>query len=322
MQSAMSEMQHMAMALQPSPVDPNAPVTLEKILLTCASAPGMLASIPESHPSKPEVMEEALKKADINLDWIGTSEGMTRKNAICLCWKVNRQRAELKKTDDELDVPSQQHASACHQIAMKLLMQAQMVMPSQGWAAASVGVARASALVANQLWSHEDREALEIMADILKGEGLRAPKLRLEVSCPASSLAESPMKINVKLHRDHHGFDGKKAPAAADPSGTYEAYFVYVISIAQELGAPDSLVTVQPMICKDLKDKTIDLEVSFTAPDKVGSHRIKVLVTTTSTIGVDLSEEVSFSVTGSSAVVPDVAKLSVTDDDDFPGIKE
>eukprot|EP00961_Rhodomonas_salina_P058138 781609-Rhodomonas_salina.3 len=130
MQTAMAEMQHMAMALQPSKGDPNAEVTVQQIITACASSPGMLAAIPSQHPSKTETVEDAMKKAGIKLDWI-KSKGMKRKNAILLYWKLHRQQKELKKVDDDLDVPTQQHASACLQITMKLMMQTQMLLPAQ-----------------------------------------------------------------------------------------------------------------------------------------------------------------------------------------------
>jgi len=326
----MAEMQHMAMALQPSKGDPNAEVTVQQIITACASSPGMLAAIPSQHPSKTETVEDAMKKAGIKLDWI-KSKGMKRKNAILLYWKLHRQQKELKKVDDDLDVPTQQHASACLQITMKLMMQTQMLLPAQNWVAASVGIAKASALFANQLWSHDDKEAVEMMSDVLKGEGLRAPKLRLEPKVEPAEMAQgASFDVKVKLHRDHHGYDGPKPPEPADPSGTYEAYWLYVIAVGDKKEDPNTFVGVQPIQCKKLEDKVIETDVKLTAPPKAGTQKLKVVICSTSTIGVHMEEALEFKVTDEvatpapeDAAAKAVSNLSVSDDGgmDEMGIK-
>ena len=198
MKSAMDDMGHIAKALQPTPEDPNAPISIERVLLACATCPCMTRTIPDNVPSKIDELEEFMKAEKVDMEWVKETSGESRRHAIALLWQLNRQRASLKEKDAALDGATAQHCSVAVQLATKLLVQSQMMFPHQRWVEATLGVARASALVANQLWSHTELEAMVQMALILKKEGLRRPKLRLEAVCEPKEVLPGG-KITVKV---------------------------------------------------------------------------------------------------------------------------
>lgn len=205
MKKAMEDMTHIAMALQPKPVNPNAQITIGNVLLACATSPCIGRTIPKDVPSKIDELEAAMVEQKVDLSWCDGASGRDRKHAIALAWQINRQRASLKEKDASLDPNTRQHASVVLQLATKLLVQAQMMFPHQRWVEATLAVARTSGLVANQLWSHEDLEAQVLMAKILKSEGLRRPKLRLEAVCEPKEVLPGG-KVSAKVRTIPHHY--------------------------------------------------------------------------------------------------------------------
>ena len=198
MKAAMDDMGHIGKALQAKPEDPNATISIETVLLACATSPCMTRIIPNDVPSKIDELEEAMKAEKIDMEWVKETSGQARRHAIALLWQLNRQRASLKEKDASLDGATAQHCSVAVQLATKLLVQSQMMFPQQRWVEATLAVARTSSLVANQLWSHTELEALVQMAVILKKEGLRRPKLRLEAVCEPKEVLPGA-KVSVKV---------------------------------------------------------------------------------------------------------------------------
>uniref|UniRef100_A0A7S3XB41 Uncharacterized protein n=1 Tax=Strombidinopsis acuminata TaxID=141414 RepID=A0A7S3XB41_9SPIT len=287
----------MAEALKPEKEDPNAELSVERVLLACASCPCMLRAIPKDVPSKIDSLESAMKEQNIPMEWLDQASGAVRRHAVAILWQLNRQRAGLKEKDSALDGATAQHASVAIQIATKLLMQAQMLFPHQRWVPATLAVARASALVANQLWSHTDLEAQVLMAKILKAEGLRRPKLRLEAVCePKECLPNAKVAVKVMLLRHHRGYDGEEPPTPVSPEGFYEAYWLYVAGIKDDPTVPNSLLAAQPMVVKDLNDSSIEASCGFTAPAETGKYKLRVHVLSTSVTGVDLTVDAEFEV--------------------------
>jgi hypothetical protein len=220
MKAAMEDMGHMAKALSLNEEDPNADIPMEKVFLAIATCPCMSRSIPKDAPSKIDVLEAALKAEKVDMAWVDQAAGPARKHAVALLWQLNRQRASLKAQDEAVDRMTRQHASVALQIGTKLLMQAQMMFPHQRIVPSTLCVARASALLANQLWSHTDLEAQVLMAKILKAEGLRRPKLRLEAVCePKECLPNGKVAVKVRafltpanMKREGRGKEGKEEP--------------------------------------------------------------------------------------------------------------
>lgn len=199
MKSAMEDMGHMAKALSPDEADPNAEISVDRVLLAIATSPCMSRTIPKDAPSKIDVLEAALKAEKVDMTWVEQATGPARRHAVALLWQLNRQRAGLKSQDEALDGMTRQHATVANQIGTKLLMQAQMLFPHQRVVPATLAVARASSLLANGLWSSNDLEAQVLMAKILKGEGLRRPKLRLEAVCePKECLPNAKVAVKVR----------------------------------------------------------------------------------------------------------------------------
>ena len=61
-------------------------------------------------------------------------------------------------------------------------------------------------------------------------------------------------------------------------------------------GTPNSLVAAQPMVCKDIDDKSVNAPITFVAPSEAGTYTIRAHIQSTSVIGVDLSASVDFQV--------------------------
>jgi len=312
MKKAMEDVTHMSEALKPLPEDPNRTIPVNEVLLALATAPCMCRIIPADVPSKISELEEAMRAEKVDMDWVDKASGAARNHAIAMLWQINRQRAALKEKDADLDGPTAQHASVAVQLATKLLVQAQMYLPQYRWVHAILAVARTSALIANQLWSPDELEAQVLMAKILKNEGLRRPKLRLEAFCePKEVMAGAQLRVKVALLRHHAGIDGDEPPPASSQDGIYEAYWLYVEGLKDEPKTPNSLLSAQPMVVKDLNAQTVEPSqpCGFTAPDKAGTYRLAVHVLSTSVTGVDLAFECSFDV-----VEDDVPALDGDDD--------
>lgn len=86
---------------------------------------------------------------------------------------------------------------------------------------------------------------------------------------------------------------------------------LYVEGLKDEPKTPNSLLSAQPMVVKDLNAQTVEPSqpCGFTAPDKAGTYRLAVHVLSTSVTGVDLAFECSFDV-----VEDDVPALDGDDD--------
>ena len=100
------------------------------------------------------------------------------------------------------------------------------------------------------------------------------------------------------LLRHHAGFDGDEPPKPADPSGMFEAYWLYVAGVKDDQATPHSLLAAQPLAVKDLNEGAVEANIGFTAPSEVGKYKLRVNVVSTSVIGVDLDFNAEFEVAG------------------------
>ena len=197
--------------------------------------------------------------------------------------------------------------------ATKLLMRARVSLPQARWVQQTLSVARASALIANSLWSHTDEAALTLMSKILDADGLPPPKLSLTACAypkggtPTDSVCEVLPKghvtLDIKLTREHAG-PGKEGVSPPNPQGIWEAYWLYVEGQKPE-GTPNSLIVAQPIVVKDLEDAHAKQNVVFGAPPDVGDYKLTVYVVSTSVIGIDIRQDVEFKVVEDD--VPDLA---------------
>lgn len=326
MKNAMLDMQHLAHKLRPMPEDPDAVVAHEAVIQALVSAPSFQELSEDddggdAYDDMPKIEAILNDCAAFGEDGAALKdlEGTPRRNAILLYYKLNQQRPKLEAAGLQLAEETECRASAALQKATKMLVQSQMLMPQQRWVQATLGVAKASALVANSLWSHADEEAQALMGTILKSEGLRLPRLSLRAaaaasggeieldpeSCAACSevLAGGKVDIRVCLSRDHAGADGV-VTQCSNPQGIWEAYWCYVEGHKPK-GTPNSLLAAQPMVVTDLDQADVEARITFGAPPTEGSYRLTVHIVSTSVIGVDLAADVTFKVVADD--VPDLA---------------
>jgi len=202
---------------------------------------------------------------------------MPRPNPVTLrYWHLWKERLEPELAEAAPPEMAEAKRSAANQLATRLLIQSQMLIPQQRWVQPTLAVAKASALMANALWSHEDQEALDKMVAILNDDGLAFPSLELQASAVGADTQEGvimpsqPIKAKITLVRKHAHAEGDPTPECfASNDGIYEAYWLYLEGVKPE-GTANSLVMAQPMVVKDLKATAVTAEATFTAPPDPG----------------------------------------------------
>lgn len=287
----------LAEALKPDPAAPKARVSNTTVFSAISGCPGMSA-IGKDVEAKTAEIEGALKRSGCLTDQLDKLEGTPRRSALLIYWKLFQKHPSMLKELEAAPVTLEQKTdeliSEVVQMGTKLLMQAQMLVPNFRWIEATLAVARASALIANQLWSNEDAASVEEQRRILEDEQLRMPKLSLAVEIkPMDGTEILPGKkatVNVNVTREHTGNTG----AAAGPQGIFEAYWLFLQS-KKEKGQPDLLVGAQPVVVKDLEQKVMKLQVGFMAPP-AGKWELTAHVISTSVAGVDYSMDAAFEV--------------------------
>lgn len=158
-----------------------------------------------------EVMEEGA------LDTIEKTQLRTmRRNILLLYWHLHRSTNEefYHGLEDKQAKTLETQRSLANQLATTLLVRAQMLMPRQRWVQPTLAIARASALIATALWSHDDEKALAEMAKhLMDGDSLPMPKLALAATAEAKNTSEiiagATMNAIVKLSRNHHHIAGE-----------------------------------------------------------------------------------------------------------------
>jgi hypothetical protein len=86
---------------------------------------------------------------------------MPRPNPVTLrYWHLWKERLEPELAEAAPPEMAEAKRSAANQLATRLLIQSQMLIPQQRWVQPTLAVAKASALMANALWSHEDQEGV------------------------------------------------------------------------------------------------------------------------------------------------------------------
>lgn len=141
-------------ALKPDPAAPKARTTNTTVISAISGCPGMSA-IGADVEAKIEELEGALKRAGCLTDQLDKLEGVPRRSALLIYWKLFQKEPglmkELEAKPVKLDRKTEELSQEVVNMGTKLLMQAQMLVPNFRWIEATLAVARTSALIANQL---------------------------------------------------------------------------------------------------------------------------------------------------------------------------
>ena len=81
----------------------------------------------------------------------------------------------------------------------------------------------------------------------------------------------------------------------ANPKGILEAYWLYIEGVKPE-GTPNSLIAAQPVVVKDLREAVVRATQAFMAPPDAGTYNLRIHLTSTSVIGVNLAHDCTFTV--------------------------
>ena len=104
------------------------------------------------------------------------------------------------------------------------------------------------------------------------------------------------MLVSVRVTREHAKKPEEgETPVPNNPQGIFEAYWLYIEGVKPQ-GTANSLICAQPMVVKDLEQAVLTAEAPFTAPPNPGKYTLRVHVTSTSVIGIDLETDTSFTV--------------------------
>jgi len=334
-QRGMADMSAFCERIKPDPADPDKPLSTCDMVTALASCPSFALIGEQCNSVTVDAIERVLLEQCEEADAAGlrdnTESPSMRRNVLLLFWALYR----LKVADAvEVDAMSEQQLQRAKQLATKVLMQAQMLVPQQRWVQATLGVARMSSLLVNEVWSHDDDACKTRMKEVLEADGLEYPRLTLRTRTvsgaaaaaaaaaaappaaakeepdvlpdngeeewgePCSSLPGQAVVVEVEVTRLHAGSGSASAALATgpmNPHGILEAYWLYVEGVKPD-GTPNSLLGAQPLVVQDLALQVIKGKVSFIAPPTPGEFHLAVHVVSTSVVGVDMKGGCSFCV--------------------------
>jgi len=312
----MHDLKHIVLSLKPKEDAPDAEVSLLSVVMALASAPTLLKPIEDedekavAEAAMAECTDEVLDKLEaafveakaFDAGALVSCKKLVRRNVLLIYWHMHR--SNMKELADSMPGGVEATRGYLNQLIITLLVKAQMALPQQRWVQPTLAVAGASALISNALWSHTDKEALQMMEKILQEDQLKYPKLQLEGQAGPKStngegdecVAGQAVQLTVRLKREHFTKPGAaEQPTPNNPQGIVEAYWLYVEGLKPE-GTPNSLIAAQPMVVKDASQTVISAEVPFTAPPNAGEYTLRLRVTSTSVVGVNHVVDVGFKV--------------------------
>ena len=319
----MADAAHMIAALKPSADDPDAIVSMHKIVLALASAPAMRGlGTDEAALLGPTMPADKAKEALVSLEnklveirafGEDTLQGLPEcqwRNALLLYWHLYKG----SQPDFAVTLPGEvdHWRGGAQEFAVTLSLQAQTLIPQQRWVQVTLAISRFSALLINGLCSHNDEVELSKMRKILSGGGLPYPNLRLCATAGGQeSLSEEipvgqHVSVHVEICRDHVAEIASDAtPAYRDPhSKIYEAYWVYIEALKPE-GTPNNLIQGKSFTVQgDVRKPTVTHDIVFRSPPVPGTYTLRIHTISASVIGVYLSTDVTFTIVEDS--VPDL----------------
>lgn len=325
--------------IKPDIADPNKELSTVDVLSAMATCPSFdalhenIKGLEAAEKKKVIVafiaLERALLEQATEEDARGLRESKDcgaekRRALLLLLWLLYRAKASDTL---EMDDRFLGYVEGSKRLATKVLMQAQMMLPQQRWIKATLGTSRLSALLVNELWSHEDDECIKRMRDLLAQSDSAYPSLGLrartilgasaakqELECeelgrdegwadgddaPAVALPGQAVAVQVELTRHHAAAatDAAAEPAvtAENPHGILEAFWLYVEGLKPE-GTPNVLIAAQPMVVKDLSTPVLRATLKFDAPPTPEEYKLIVHVASTTVVGCDLQVPISFTV--------------------------
>ena len=286
-QRGMMDMSAFCEKIKPEPSDPDKPLSTYEMVSAFATCPSFENGGDLCDPATIDAIETVLLEQADEADAAGLRENKEapaamRRNVLLLYFALYRLKVGEAVT---LDAPTEQHIMRVKQLATKVLMQAQMLVPQQRWVQATLGVARLSALLVNELWSGEEEQCKARMKEILEGDGMIFPRLKLrsrtisgaaaaqaaqqetasgaaalaavaeigEAEEPCSSMPGQAVVVQVEVAREHAGGTASAAISSGpmNPHGILEAYWLYVEGVKPQ-GTPNSLLGMQPLVVTDL----------------------------------------------------------------------
>jgi len=308
MQASMHALGHMVTKLKPSDDDPDAVVSTLQLMTAFATNPIFEQMVGKPMEEKGvEWKKECMDKIQSKLIDEGalTSEALepltpNERNYLLLLYLHMYYTKLGEEFTKELPDAVEQLRAYLNQQTTQLLIKLQMLLPQQRWVQPTLTNARVSALMANQLWSHDDSAAIDKMTTVLAEDELPFPKLAVEAMAaprdPNSSelIAGQPVVITIRIRRDHASTDAAQ-PKPNNEQGIYEAYWLFLEGLKPE-GTANSLIQAKPAVCKDVNSKYVEESMMFTAPPTPGTYHLRVHVLSTSVIGIDLTKDVDFTV--------------------------
>ena len=209
MQEGMVDLKHLCDKLKPSAVDPDAEVSLLQVVRALASAP-IMSKLPTEEEQR-AAAESALAECDdatlakveaalveakaFEAEALAECEAVERRNVLLLYFHMHQ--SNMPELSAAMPGGLEAMRGYINSIATKLLIKAQMLMPQQRWVQPTLAIARASALIATALWSHEDEKGVRSAPGppqrVPSGrQRTRPTALRLPGASPDASSGASP----------------------------------------------------------------------------------------------------------------------------------
>ena len=196
-QRGMMDMGAFCERVKPEPSDPDKTLSTYDMVCALACCPSFEAGGETCNAETIDKIEQVLLEQALECDASGLRENtespVMRRNVLLLFWALYRTKVGADAV--ELDQMTEQQIMRVKQLATKVLMQAQMLVPQQRWVQATLGVARTSALLVNEVWSHDDDACKARMKEILEADGTASSvrrRRRASSACLAHSSAQRP----------------------------------------------------------------------------------------------------------------------------------
>jgi len=176
----MVDLDTLSRLLRPHPAAPDAAVGTVDVLRALSACPA-IQSCPAVHAdATPELQAFEAWVLSVNaltqrqLSALSTSE---HRALLLLCFRLMQRCCPVV-----LDAASEAAQCTVNEIATRVLMQAQMLMPRNSWVQQQLAIARTAVLLQSRLWSHTDDECRRLAALALEEGGLPSPRLQLQAA--------------------------------------------------------------------------------------------------------------------------------------------